>query len=166
MYDERAVANFLLDEAERSGIGLTHLALQKLLFFGHAWHLAQFDRPLVSGTFQAWQFGPVLRSVYDSFRNAGKRPISIRATRLDLDTGKYALCSASIDDDARGLLLAVLASGANLPAWYLSQLTHKPGSPWETIWARASEEVNVGMKIPNELIRQYFLSSASPLPRG
>lgn len=166
MHDERAVSNFLLDHAESVGVSVTHLSLQKLLFFAHAWHLAQFDRPLVQGTFQAWQFGPVLRAVYDSFRASGRKPIGTRATRLDLATGTYVICEEKLSDEARELLLAVMASGATLPAWYLAELTHKRGSPWDVIWARACEEVNVGMKIPNKLIRQYFLTSKSPLPRG
>ncbi|URK89026.1 hypothetical protein LP421_15955 [Rhizobium sp. RCAM05350] len=35
-YDPRAVANLLLDEADRLGIKITNLALQKLLYFAHA----------------------------------------------------------------------------------------------------------------------------------
>lgn len=166
MHDERAVANFLLDQAELAGVGITHLSLQKLLFFAHAWHLAQFDRPLVLGTFQAWQFGPVLRAVYDSFRTAGKKPIGIRATKLDLTTGTYIVCAEALSDEVQELVLAVMSSGANLPAWYLSELTHRQGSPWNVIWDKACDEVNVGMKIPNELIRRYFLTSAAPLPRS
>jgi len=166
MHDERAVANFLLDQADLAGVGISHLSLQKLLFFAHAWHLAQFDRPLVIGTFQAWRFGPVLRAVYDSFRMAGKKPIRIRATKLDLATGTFVVCDEALSDEVQELLVAVMASGASLPSWYLSELTHRQGSPWEVIWKRASNEVNVGMKIPNELIRQYFLTSAAPLPRS
>jgi uncharacterized phage-associated protein len=166
MHDERAVANYLLDQAELAGNAITHLSLQKLLFFAHAWHLAQFDRPLVLGTFQAWKFGPVLRTIFDSFRSAGKKPIKIRATRLDLTTGGYVICTEALSTEAQELLLAVMAAGANMPAWYLSELTHQPGSPWDSVWTKASEEINVGMRIPNDLIRQYFLTSASPLPRS
>jgi uncharacterized phage-associated protein len=166
MYDERAVANFLLDEAEKLNAQLTHLALQKLLFFSHAWHLAEFDAPLVRGLFQAWQFGPVLRAVYDSFRSAGKRPIKIRAKKLDLTTGHYVVCKEVLDERARNLLTSVLSAGANLPAWYLSELTHMQGAPWDRVWSRACHEVNVGMKIPNTLIRGYFLTADSRLPRS
>jgi uncharacterized phage-associated protein len=166
MYDERAVANYLLDEAEKLNVGLTHLALQKLLFFAQAWHLARYDTPLVRGQFQAWQFGPVLRSVYDSFRTCGKRPIKIRATRLDLATGHLVVCNDDFDTRTSELLLAILAAGAHLPAWYLSELTHKKGSPWDSVWSEAQKAVNVGMKIPNALIRTYFLKAETPLPRG
>jgi uncharacterized phage-associated protein len=34
-YDPRAVANLMLDEADSSGIKVTNLALQKLLYFAH-----------------------------------------------------------------------------------------------------------------------------------
>ncbi|EPZ76727.1 hypothetical protein M798_03280 [Brucella melitensis ADMAS-G1] len=35
-YDPRAIANLMLDEADRSGIQVTNLALQKLLYFAHS----------------------------------------------------------------------------------------------------------------------------------
>jgi uncharacterized phage-associated protein len=58
-YDPRGVANLMLDEAERLGVEVTHLALQKLLYFAHGLFPINCKRPLVSGCFEAWQHGPV-----------------------------------------------------------------------------------------------------------
>ncbi len=54
-YDPTAVANLMLDEAGRSGIKVTNLALRKLLYFAHSIFLIEARRPLVSGYFEAWQ---------------------------------------------------------------------------------------------------------------
>ena len=53
-YDPRAVANLLLDEADRRGVRITNLVLQKLLYFAHAQHLAQRGISPLSGYFEAW----------------------------------------------------------------------------------------------------------------
>ena len=48
---------------ERSGWSLTNLALQKLCYIAHMIHLSMHDgKPMVSGHFEAWDFGPVHRA--------------------------------------------------------------------------------------------------------
>ena len=70
----------MLDEADRSGIKVTNLALQKLLYFAHSIFLIEAKRPLVSGYFEAWQYGPVHPAAYSAFKTAGSSPIDFRAT--------------------------------------------------------------------------------------
>jgi len=87
-YDPRAIANLMLDEADRSGINVTNLALQKLLYFAHSIFLIESKHPLVSGYFEAWQYGPVHPTVYSAFKTAGSSPIDFRADRQDVLTGE------------------------------------------------------------------------------
>ena len=47
---------------------MSHLKLQKLLFYCDAYHLAYFDTELISDKFEAWVHGPVCRKVYDSLK--------------------------------------------------------------------------------------------------
>ena len=77
-YDPRAIANLMLDEADRRGWMITNLALQKLLYFAHGIHLTKEKQPLVSGYFEAWQYGPVHPAVYRAFKPSGAAPISTR----------------------------------------------------------------------------------------
>lgn len=53
----------------KHGDGLTHLKLQKLMYYAQAWHLALYREPLFQGKFQAWIHGPVNREIYDRFRD-------------------------------------------------------------------------------------------------
>jgi uncharacterized phage-associated protein len=87
-YDPRAVANLMLDEADKRGWTITNLALQKLLYFAHGIHLTKTKRPLVSGYFEAWQYGPVHPAVYRAFKPSGSAPIINRAVAKDPLTGK------------------------------------------------------------------------------
>ena len=62
------VADWFLNRVDReSGEAITHLKLQKLLYFAQAWHLANKGEPLFDTEFQAWTHGPVARLIYDRF---------------------------------------------------------------------------------------------------
>src|SRR5690348_2726800 len=82
-YDPRAVANYFLDLASVDGESISPLKLQKLLYFGHGWHLAITGEPLLSERIRAWKYGPVVESIYYQFRRFGNRPITTRAGELD-----------------------------------------------------------------------------------
>jgi uncharacterized phage-associated protein len=85
--DPRAVANLLLKEARAQGECFSNLKLQKLLFLCHALYLVQTGRPLVRGSFEAWQYGPVHREAYDAFKSFRAEPITEDAQRFDPVTG-------------------------------------------------------------------------------
>ena len=45
---------------KHSGWTLSNLAMQKLLYIAHMYHLGMYDAtPLVTGHFEAWDYGPV-----------------------------------------------------------------------------------------------------------
>lgn len=48
---------------------MSHLKLQKLLFYCDAYHLAYFDMELIDDKFEAWVHGPVSRKVFDSLKD-------------------------------------------------------------------------------------------------
>lgn len=47
---------------------MSHLKLQKLIFYCDAYCLAYFDKELVTDQFEAWVHGPVSRKVYNSLK--------------------------------------------------------------------------------------------------
>lgn len=47
---------------------LSHLKLQKLLYYIQAWHLAFEKKPLFSSNFQAWVHGPISKEIFDRFK--------------------------------------------------------------------------------------------------
>ncbi|WP_156414013.1 hypothetical protein [Fulvimarina pelagi] len=46
-HDARAIANLILEEAQRRGIQLTEMQLIKLVYFVNGWSLELLDEPLV-----------------------------------------------------------------------------------------------------------------------
>ena len=157
-YDARELANFLLDRSETSGAPLSITSLLKIIYFAHGWHLAQFGNPLIGQPFEAWQHGPVVRVVYDSFKTESGRPIKTRAKKLNPKTGIYEVCHYSFGDELTLFLERILASYSKHHPYTLSEMTHDPDSPWAEIWIKSETESVPGMRISDKSIQSYFLT--------
>ncbi|MEO0882915.1 MAG: type II toxin-antitoxin system antitoxin SocA domain-containing protein [Pseudomonadota bacterium] len=153
-YDARAVSNLILDEAGRSRI--THVALQKLLYFSHGLHLQRTGEPLVKGYFEAWQHGPVHPAVYQAFKAAGAQPIVFRAQARDPLTGEERALEPDIDDLAFHCVRRTVASYADLNPWALVAISHAKGAPWDIVVEQAKDGVAFGLRISDDLIRVGF----------
>jgi uncharacterized phage-associated protein len=65
-----AMDSFLLAEyIAFKGGPMSHLKLQKLLYYVQAYHLAYFDAPIIDDDFEAWVHGPVSRKIYDILKD-------------------------------------------------------------------------------------------------
>ena len=155
-YDVRKIANAILDQADQRGYPVTNMALNKLLFFAHGWFLALHERPLVSSSFEAWQFGPVHPQVYRQFKVNDDQPIRGRAHGLDVSTG----CSVRVEYDLSVLELEHVAKivdfYAGQSAVRLSQISHEEGAPWDQVWRGTGS--CPGMTISDESTRFYYKS--------
>ena len=155
-YDPRAIANLMLDEADRRGWKITNLALQKLLYFAHGIHLTKKKEPLVSGYFEAWQYGPVHPAVYRAFKPSGSAPISTRAVAKDPLTGKVRDLTKPTDLGVIDLVSDVTRSYGHLPPGRLVDLSHAKDSPWSVVVDKARTDVAFGMRIPDDVIMDRF----------
>jgi len=158
MYDARAVTNYFLDRADRTGLPLTIMTLLKVLYFAHGWHLARFSKPLIAQPFEAWKHGPVSRVVYDQYKESGKRPLKKRAVSFDPNLMKFVETAYSFEETTQKLLDDIFDYYAKFHPYTLSDLTHEMGGPWDVIWTRAQDRAVPGMLIPNELILSWFKS--------
>lgn len=156
MYDARAITNFFLDRASQQRVGLTLLTLLKILFFAHAWHLAKTNRPLIAQPFEAWQYGPVSRVVYDQFKGSGEKPLRKKAVSFDPDQMSFVVTPYSFGQDTTLFLEHVFDYYARYHPYRLIDLTHEIDGPWHRVWVEAEKRAVPGMVIPNELIRSWF----------
>lgn len=158
-YAPRHVANALLWKAKKEGASLTHLKLQKLIFFLHAWGLALKGKPVVDENFEAWPYGPVLSSLYHELKNFGSKPISNYLVEIDPSNGKQVAKVPKQDElDFWGLVDQVWDRYGKMSAAQLSTLSHEPGGPWEN--ARSDMD-NSFSSIPDEAIREFYTSKLS-----
>lgn len=155
-YDPRAIANQMLDVSEDRGDRITNLALQKLLYFAHGLYLTKTKRPLVSGYFEAWQYGPVHPAVYRAFKRAGAEPIDVRAVAQDPLTGKTRSLPKPTDRAVIDLVSDVMRSYGSLSPGRLVDLSHAKHSPWAAVVEKSQTTVSIGMRIPDSLILERF----------
>lgn len=156
MFDPRVIANAVLDRAEERGLTVTNLDMQKIVYFLHGHFLRRHGRPLVVGEFEAWQYGPVHRVLYDAFKRFEDGPIEARADRFDpIRQERKKL--PRLDDSAANVVIGdVVDRYLDMPTWTLVAITHGEGTPWQLTMEQAQRRVNVGMRIPNALIAERF----------
>jgi uncharacterized phage-associated protein len=154
--DPRAVANILLREANARGCQVSNLKLQKLLFLCHAFYLVDTGRPLVRGSFEAWQYGPVHREAYDAFKQFGANPITEDAKKFDPLTGTRKSLALPSDQRVLDVVQRVIQFyGAKSPG-ELVELTHAVDGPWHYVVKAAQDSANIGLKISDSLIVERF----------
>ena len=122
--DARAVANEFIKRANRDGLALTNMQLQKLPYIAHGWSLALLDKPLIADEQpQAWPYGPVYPSLYDSLRSYGSRAVE---DVIREDNGSDVI--KNLSEKEKVLIEAVWARYRGIPEWRLSDMTHQDGT--------------------------------------
>jgi uncharacterized phage-associated protein len=64
------IAKWFINSTDReSGDDITHLKVQKLVYYAQGWAIALLKKPLFAEDLQAWAHGPVAVSVWDQFKD-------------------------------------------------------------------------------------------------
>lgn len=155
-FDPRAICNLILDEAAHDRRSITNLALQKLLYFAHGHYLVETKKPLVTGFFEAWKYGPVHPTAYQAFKSAGAKPIEFRAVSRDPFTQVSRPIPACTDASAVARIRRIVRSYAGLTPGRLVEVSHARGAPWHFIVDKARTSVVLGMRIPDDVILSLF----------
>jgi uncharacterized phage-associated protein len=146
-YDLQDVVNWFL--AKES---MTPKKLQKILYYAYSWTLtmenedvSELENKLFDEKFEAWVHGPVLREVYDRFRDYGYREIP-----------KYEGPLTTFSEDVEEVLEDVWEDYGHYTGNELESITHQE-DPW--IKARdgysALERCNV--ELTDEDIFNYYI---------
>jgi uncharacterized phage-associated protein len=106
---------------------MPHLKLQKLMFYADAWHHVFFDRPLTPEPFEAWVHGPVLRSVWNEFRDVSVLTNDIPSDRIRQDI--LQATQQRLTSDQLEFVGDLLDEYGGHTAYHLERLTHSE-APW------------------------------------
>lgn len=149
-----AVANYFITKSLETGQLLTPMKLVKLVYLAHGWYLGLTNQPLISEGAEAWKYGPVVPSVYDSFKAYRGNPITQLAHTVT-PTGQISYFP--LTDSKTGEFLDRIWDVYNgYSAVELSALTHQENSPWYETWHQNGGKENYGVVIPNDRIEQHY----------
>ncbi len=155
-FDPRSIANLMLDEADRSGYRISNLVLQKLLYFAHAIFLVEQKRPLVSGYFEAWEYGPVHPAAYQAFKQAGAEAITFRAQRVDVATDVRSEIAPPDDLSVKQHVARIMHSYGRMTPGRLVDISHAKGAPWDFIANKGRTSLAFGLRISDDVILEQF----------
>ena len=139
------LAKWFINRVDRDfGDAITHLKLQKLLYYAQAWWLANFNESLFEEEMEAWTHGPVVPSIWQEFKGSNGHSIpQFEAEELDLD------------EKVKNHLEDVYATYGKYEAKELERLTHEE-LPWKQTRGYIPLEARSQKPIDKILMRDFY----------
>ena len=140
MYNATTVADYILFQYNKMDVGISNLKLQKILYFVQALSFIEKNEEMFSDSFQAWNFGPVIESIFEKYKRFGA-----------FDIPDIPVKSPKIQEDDKNLIDTVLKRFQDLSNAYLTKIVQGQ-EPW-----KSNYKEGLKVKIPNEEIQKYFV---------
>lgn len=131
----------------------------KLVYIAHGFMLALMNRSVLNPRFdrvEAWRLGPVIPSVYHSFKQYRNAPITEKTVVFEY--GENADCFGGEfitpdlqDNDAKKVCNIVWKRYSGLSDTDLVNLLHGKATPWANVYVQGTNR-----EIPDELTRLYY----------
>jgi uncharacterized phage-associated protein len=137
MYNALDIASYIITSGKVTD--LTHLKLQKLLYYTYGVYWKERKQRLFKDSFYAWELGPVVRTVYNEYRNCGSDTIT-----------EPANANARALGDESAVINTVLDVFGNKTAAELVTLTHLT-DPWISAFKDPMND-----EIYPDAIHEYF----------
>lgn len=151
-----SIANYFIKKSQEDNKELTLMKLVKLTYISHGWYLALKNKELLGEPIQAWQYGPVVPSVYHTFKDYGSSQI----TKPVLE--KFYTVS---DKETKNFLDEVWDVYGRFTGIQLSSLTHEEGTPWYIVWNKMDGKKHTSAIIPNTIIKEHYVEKIKkPIP--
>lgn len=153
-----AVANFFVEKAKAEGVDITLLGLIKRVYITHGFTLAFFDKPAIDVRFdkvEAWRYGPVIPSVYHSFKHNKSNPITelSEIVKYDSNGNIREICTPKLEDEGiRNIADMVWKRYYGQSDSSLVSLTHRVGTPWSISYVEGENRI-----IDDILTKSYYL---------
>lgn len=154
MYSPITIANYFIQKSIATGIELTPMKLVKLVYIAHGWYLGLTKgKGLINEAVIAWDYGPVIESLYHSFKRYGRSQITAQENII-LGSNE----GAPIDSSTQTFLDKIWQVYGGYSGLQLSALTHENNTPWHIIYQQNRGKNTI---IPNNLIQQHYESKAN-----
>ena len=152
------VADYMLATAKLDyGLDLDQLQLNKLLHITNGFVLQKRDDPAFHNDVEAWKYGPVIRIVWETYRDWSDHPIGTLAmcrtplSNTDAAVGRRAEILGIIGRDVASVVGGVLRKYGRCTGTKLTAMTHRKGTPWSKSYRRGYDVV-----IPTKTISEFY----------
>ena len=150
-YTPLQIANTIISRHGSANI-LTHMRLQKLVYFAYGWWLAKHGQPLTDDAPAVWRYGPVFEGLYGAFQPFGHRPMREPVGLWNAEAPRVP----DADRDVIDFLDAVFDFYRHADDIMLSSIAHQTGSPWKDEAEANGFRVPIGHVIPDWRIQNHF----------
>ncbi|MDR3189275.1 MAG: DUF4065 domain-containing protein [Prevotellaceae bacterium] len=155
--DAIAVANYFVDLAEEEKCELKQFGLMKRVYITHGLCLAILNKSALNPRFdvvEAWKNGPVIPSVYHSFKHNKNLPIkekSVIAEWTGMETKYHTPELAHDCDDIKEIAAAVFEKYRGFTDAEMIALLHRDGTPWALCYEEGKNN-----KIPDLYTKVFY----------
>lgn len=165
-----SVANEFIDLAHaESNNTLTPLKLIKLVYLAHGFGLVfleEYNKMLIDPRFdkvEAWKFGPVIPSVYHTFKHLQNSLVTIENKAIVIENEeKLKFITPQLDGELeKKIVRFVWNRYKDLSGSELVTLLHRDGTPWAL-----SYEEGQNNEIPDFLTKTYYKMVVENLKKG
>ena len=151
-----SVANYFIDLAQKEGTPIHLLGLVKRVYIAHGFALALLGRGLLDPRFdkvEAWKYGPVIPSVYHSFKQYKRENITTPTVMLyQDDNGDYDFKTPEIKNEQDKLIVEMVWKRYHdYSDNSLVDLTHMDGTPWKVCYKEGENK-----EIPDSFTELYY----------
>jgi uncharacterized phage-associated protein len=141
-------AKYLIQLASADAEPMTHMRVQKLLYYAQGWHMGLFGKPLFGEPLQAWKNGPVVPAVYEAIR-----PVVDETPARPLMPSDFS--PPALNGRDKVFIETVWKKYAGLSAAGLKELSHAE-PPWVEARGSTEDGGHCETEITTESLRRYF----------
>ena len=126
-YTADNIAKYVVDRCVREGKAISNLQLQKTLYYIQLNFIRLFDKVAFFDDFEAWDYGHVVPSVYEEYRQFGGAPICM------MFDGIFTIFS---NREEQQLVNDVTDVCVDMDPWDLVDSSHIKDGPWDIAYSK------------------------------
>ncbi|MFK4965181.1 Panacea domain-containing protein [Lactococcus garvieae] len=145
-YKSMNIADYFVKSSIKQNIEINNLKLQKLLYYFYAKKLVEGEENPFDEKFEKWQYGPVLPSIYHSYKQFGGFDISEIPAHYFFDVEEnefksYEFDENSLTSELRSEIDKFIQAFKEYDSFSLVEKTHQHDE-----WRNAEQLINMGVK--------------------
>ncbi|ATZ17790.1 Panacea domain-containing protein [Mesoplasma melaleucae] len=139
--EEKEISNFLKQN-------FTVLRFHKIMYFLQGLYYSKTGKLLFEDQFEAWQYGPVLKKIYNEIKKQKYNNNELNFKELKFDIFNSYNIDLNNEDFDFYELREILFELDKISTWSLVEMSHSSLSPWD--------KTENNQEISNNLLKSYF----------